>query len=369
MGVSADCSASGAQISTPLGRRTALPPPGGAPKLPAQRTGNVHARAPASSRWAEPPLAAPALMRARARADLSVALCAAGRAVPARRRGRCRGPHHRRPPERDVGPADGGREQGRRGRQYRGAGGAQRPKPTATRSTSARSATRSTSSSIRRSATIRSTDFAPVTLMCVYPNIMAVPNSSPDRSVPEFIARAKADPGKMTYCSSGIGTSLHLAGELFKRMAGVNLTHIPYRGAGPALNDLIPGRVDAIFANFPSTLPLCAAGAVARARGHDREAPARGAGPAGDRRVRAGLRRVVLVRAVRRREDAARDRREAPYAMRSRRSTSAGEAALRAARRDRRRLDAGRACAHFSRPRWTAGVRSSRRRASRTDSA
>ena len=98
-------------------------------------------------------------------------------------------------------------------------------------------------------------DFAPVTLMCVYPNIMAVPNSSPSRSVPEFIARAKAEPGKVTYCSSGIGTSLHLVGELFKRMAGIDVTHIPYRGAGPALNDLIPGRVDAIFANFPSTLP------------------------------------------------------------------------------------------------------------------
>jgi len=98
-------------------------------------------------------------------------------------------------------------------------------------------------------------DFSPVTLMCLYPNIMAVPNSSAYRSVPDFIAAAKADPGKLTYASSGIGTSLHLAGELFKRMAGVNLTHIPYRGAGPALNDLIPGRVDAIFANFPSTLP------------------------------------------------------------------------------------------------------------------
>jgi tripartite-type tricarboxylate transporter receptor subunit TctC len=98
-------------------------------------------------------------------------------------------------------------------------------------------------------------DFAPVTLMCVYPNIMAVPNSSPDHSVQDYIARAKANPGKVTYCSSGVGTSLHLCGELFKRMAGVELTHIPYRGAGPALNDLIPGRVDAIFANFPSTLP------------------------------------------------------------------------------------------------------------------
>jgi tripartite-type tricarboxylate transporter receptor subunit TctC len=98
-------------------------------------------------------------------------------------------------------------------------------------------------------------DFSPVTLMCHYPNIMAVPNSSAYRAVPEFIAAAKADPGKLTYASSGIGTSLHLCGELFKHLAGVDLTHIPYRGAGPALNDLLPGRVDAIFANFPSTLP------------------------------------------------------------------------------------------------------------------
>ena len=103
-------------------------------------------------------------------------------------------------------------------------------------------------------------DFTPVSLLAVYPNIMAIPNSSPSHTLPEFIARAKADPGKVTYCSSGVGTSLHLAGELFKKMAGVNLTHIPYRGAGPALNDLIPGRVDAIFANFPSTMPLVRSG-------------------------------------------------------------------------------------------------------------
>jgi tripartite-type tricarboxylate transporter receptor subunit TctC len=106
------------------------------------------------------------------------------------------------------------------------------------------------------------TDFAPVTLMCVYPNIFAVPNSSPDHTVAEFIARAKAEPGKVTYASSGVGTSLHLCGELFKHLAHVNLTHIPYRGAGPALTDLIPGRVDAIFANFPSTLPLVQSGQV-----------------------------------------------------------------------------------------------------------
>lgn len=103
-------------------------------------------------------------------------------------------------------------------------------------------------------------DFTPVSLLCVYPNIMAIPNSSPSHTLPEFIARAKANPGRVTYCSSGVGTSLHLAGELFKKMAGVDLTHIPYRGAGPALNDLLPGRVDAIFANFPSTLPYVLGG-------------------------------------------------------------------------------------------------------------
>ena len=208
-----------------------------------------------------------------------------------------------------------------------------------------------------RSATTRSRDFAPVTLMCVYPNIMAVPNSSPDRSVPDFIARAKANPGKMTYASSGVGTSLHLAGELFKRMAGVDLTHIPYRGAGPALNDLHsrPGRCD--LRELPLDAALCAERTVARARGDDGEAPAGSAGPAGDRRVRARLRRVVVVRAVRRGEDAARHRREAASRCGRGAQSSAGEGALRAARRHRGRLDAGRACAHSSRPRSTAGGR------------
>ena len=91
------------------------------------------------------------------------------------------------------------------------------------------------------------TDFAPVTLICLYPMIMVVPNTSPARSVNEFIAYAKAN--KLSYASAGYGTSLHLAGELFKRRAGIDMTHVPYRGAGPAFNDLIPGRIDAMF-NF-----------------------------------------------------------------------------------------------------------------------
>ena len=103
-------------------------------------------------------------------------------------------------------------------------------------------------------------DLAPVSLLCDYPNVMAVPITSPSRSVAEFIAYAKANPGKVTFASSGNGTSVHLSGELFKRMAGIEMTHVPYRGAGPALNDLIPGRVDVMFNNIGAVLPLIQAG-------------------------------------------------------------------------------------------------------------
>ena len=99
-------------------------------------------------------------------------------------------------------------------------------------------------------------DLAPVSLVCDYPNIMAVPANSPAHTVKEFIEYARANPGKTTYASSGHGTSVHLSGELFNRMTGLRLQHIPYRGAGPALNDLIPGRVDVMFNNTGAVLPL-----------------------------------------------------------------------------------------------------------------
>jgi tripartite-type tricarboxylate transporter receptor subunit TctC len=98
-------------------------------------------------------------------------------------------------------------------------------------------------------------DFAPVSLVCDFANLMVVPNSSPARSVTEFIAHAKANRGKITFASSGIGASPHLTGELFKRSTGIEMTHVPYRGGGPALNDLIPGRIDVMFATLPSVLP------------------------------------------------------------------------------------------------------------------
>ena len=97
-------------------------------------------------------------------------------------------------------------------------------------------------------------DFAPVTLLITQPNMMCVPNSSPAKSVREFIAYCNENKGKVTYASSGNGTTLHLSGELFKRLANVEMTHIPYRGGAPAINDLIPGRVDVIFDNMPSIL-------------------------------------------------------------------------------------------------------------------
>ena len=106
------------------------------------------------------------------------------------------------------------------------------------------------------------TDLAPLTLVSSYPNLMAVPNSSPAKSVQEFIAHAKANPGKVTFASSGVGASPHLSGELFRHMAGIDLVHVAYRGGGPVLNDLIPGRVDAYFGNLPTILPQVRGGLI-----------------------------------------------------------------------------------------------------------
>jgi tripartite-type tricarboxylate transporter receptor subunit TctC len=99
-------------------------------------------------------------------------------------------------------------------------------------------------------------DFAPVTLVVQYPSAMVVPNSSPSHSVMEFIAYAKANRGTVRFASPGHGTSPHLAGELFKRAAGIEMTTVPYRGAAPAIQDVIPGRVDVFFNNIAPLLSL-----------------------------------------------------------------------------------------------------------------
>ena len=103
-------------------------------------------------------------------------------------------------------------------------------------------------------------DTAPVGGIMRVPNVMEVNPSVPAKTVAEFIAYAKANPGKINWASSGNGTSVHLSGELFKIMTGADLTHVPYRGSAPALTDMISGTVQVMFDNMPSSLPHIQAG-------------------------------------------------------------------------------------------------------------
>jgi len=96
-------------------------------------------------------------------------------------------------------------------------------------------------------------DIAPVAGLMRTPNVMEVTNSLPVKSVAEFIAYCKANPDKINMASSGSGTSVHLSGELFKSMTGCRMLHVPYKGAGPALTDLIAGQVHVLFDNLPSS--------------------------------------------------------------------------------------------------------------------
>src|ERR1700730_2212433 len=97
-------------------------------------------------------------------------------------------------------------------------------------------------------------DIAPVAGMIRVPNVMEVNPSVPAKTVPEFIAYAKANPRKINMASSGNGTSQHVAGELFKMMTGVDMLHVPYRGSAPALTDMLGGQVQVIFDNMPSSI-------------------------------------------------------------------------------------------------------------------
>jgi tripartite-type tricarboxylate transporter receptor subunit TctC len=102
-------------------------------------------------------------------------------------------------------------------------------------------------------------DFAPVTLVAGVPNVLVMNPAKADelkiRSVPDLVAYARANPGKLNMASSGNGTSIHLAGELFKTMTRTFMVHFPYRGSGPALLDLMGGNMDLMFDNLPSSLP------------------------------------------------------------------------------------------------------------------
>jgi tripartite-type tricarboxylate transporter receptor subunit TctC len=97
-------------------------------------------------------------------------------------------------------------------------------------------------------------DITPVAGLIRAPNVMEVTNAFPAKNVAEFIAYCKANPGKINMASSGNGTSVHLSGELFKSMTGCDMLHVPYKGAGPALADLIGGQVQVLFDNLPSSI-------------------------------------------------------------------------------------------------------------------
>jgi tripartite-type tricarboxylate transporter receptor subunit TctC len=105
-------------------------------------------------------------------------------------------------------------------------------------------------------------DIAPVASIARAPNVMEVSLSVPVRTVPEFIAYAKANPGKLNMASGGVGSSLHVSGELFKMMTGVDMIHVPYRGSVAALTDMLGGQVQVLFDNLPPSLEYIKAGKV-----------------------------------------------------------------------------------------------------------
>ncbi len=104
------------------------------------------------------------------------------------------------------------------------------------------------------------TAFDPVVLIGRSPNVLVVPANSPYKSVQDIIKAAKENPGKITLASQGVGTSAHLAGELFANLAGIKILHVPYKGAGPAMNDLVGGQVDMMFATATASAPLIQGG-------------------------------------------------------------------------------------------------------------
>ena len=103
-------------------------------------------------------------------------------------------------------------------------------------------------------------DLAAVALIARVPNVMEVHPSVPVKTVKEFIALAKAQPGQINFASSGAGTTIHMSGELFKLLTGVNIVHIPYKGSAPALTDLMAGNVSVMWDNLPASMPYIKAG-------------------------------------------------------------------------------------------------------------
>jgi tripartite-type tricarboxylate transporter receptor subunit TctC len=105
-------------------------------------------------------------------------------------------------------------------------------------------------------------DFTPIAIFAITPIVLMVNPALPINNVPELIAYAKANPGKVNFGSAGVGSTPHLSGELFKNLTGVEITHVPYRGTAPAMNDLIAGHIQMFFDLLPGSLPQIGAGKV-----------------------------------------------------------------------------------------------------------
>jgi len=103
-------------------------------------------------------------------------------------------------------------------------------------------------------------DFAPVTMIASFPNLLVANPGLPFKTVPELVAYAKSRPGQLNFASAGAGTSTHLAGELFKSVAGIDVVHVPYKGGAAAMTDIIAGQVAYYFGTMPSSMPLAKAG-------------------------------------------------------------------------------------------------------------
>ena len=132
-------------------------------------------------------------------------------------------------------------------------------------------------------------DIAPVASIIRVPLVMVVNPSFPAKTVPEFIAYAKANPGKVNMASAGNGTATHVAGELFKMMTGIDMVHVPYRGVAPALTDLLGGQVQVTFVHHALVDRVHQGRQAARAGGDHRDALGGATGHPDRGRVRAGL--------------------------------------------------------------------------------
>ena len=143
------------------------------------------------------------------------------------------------------------------------------------------------------------TDLTPIANIAGVYNMLVFGKHVPFRTVPEMIDYAKKNPGKLTYASAGNGTSQHLAGELFKKMAGVNILHVPYRGGAPAIQDIVAGNCDMMFGNMPEFLGQIGGGEPDPDRLRLAAAVAAVSQPAADLAVPAGLRGGELVRRLR----------------------------------------------------------------------